>query len=208
MKKKNIILVRGVLNGPKKFNSVKKRLDKYFNFYDFDPEYKKFSIEQASENLAEFIDKNNIKNYSFISFSLGGIVVRHFLGTKKIENIKIVLIGVPNNGSSLLAVTLKKIPFAKHIFGKSAVDFVENKKKILKHPKKCQYCVILGTKNFEWKIPESYISPLIWDTNASDGKVKIQEGRYKKEKFYLVDGYHSFLAEHPDTIKITKEFLV
>lgn len=208
MKKKNVVLIRGVLDRSKNFDMLKKKLEAYFVFYDYKPKYASFTIKQISDDLKEFIRSNDLKNYDFITHSMGGIIARYFLATNKIKKKKVVMIAVPNNGSFLLESTIKKVPLASKILGKAPLEFTQNKNQILKHPKKCQYCVILGTKSFEWRRIESYISPLLWDSNESDGKVKIKEGKYKKEKFYLVDGYHSFIAEHPDTIKIIKEFLV
>jgi len=207
MKKKNIILIRGVLDRSKNFDMLKKNFEKSFVFYDYKPRYASSAIEQISDDLKEFIRSNHLKDYDLITHSMGGIIARYFLATNKIEKKKVVMIAVPNNGSSLLKATIKKVPLASRVLGKAPLEFTKNKNRILKHPKKCQYCVILGTKSFEWRRIESYVSPLLWDRNDSDGKVKIKEGRYKKEKIHLVDGYHSFLAEHPDTIKITKEFL-
>lgn len=78
---KSIILLHGALGSSKQFNELKSLLSDKYKVYSFDfeghggiPLSKSFTIESFSDNLVDFIQKNEIYKPVIFGYSMGGYV--------------------------------------------------------------------------------------------------------------------------------------
>ncbi len=147
---------------------------------------------------------------SFISHSLGGIVVRHALGDWQAEGNEedlhrvkhIVMLGPPNQGSAL-ARLLSKTGFFGFVAGSSSLELGRdwrNLEEKLATPT-CPFGIIAGS-TVEAKLSNP------WLRGDSDLVVAVDETRLVgAEDFLIVDGLHTFLMDYPQVQRAVSNFL-
>lgn len=133
------------------------------------------STKHCIENLADSAISDALSRcigasqIHFVTHSMGGILVRQYLSSSKIENLgRVVMLGPPNRGSQVVD-SLKKLPGFKKINGPSGMQLGTSKASIP---------ISLGRANFDLGIIAGTRSiNLILSTmlpGKNDGKVSVE----------------------------------
>lgn len=191
-----IILLHGILNSPKimfKIESFFKQNN--YNVYNIGYKSNKFNIETLSKNLIKDID--NISNNTngkihFITYSMGGLILRSILKNYKPKNLgKVIMIAPPNHGSEI-ADFLKNNFFFKKIFGPSGQQLAtKNKifKEIINIPIDFDLGIISG-KSSLYFISSNFILP-----KPNDGRVSIESTKINGMKDHIILKNRVFVAD-------------
>ena len=169
------------------------------------------SREHAIDKLASIAISEGLKtcriyrpnHINFVTHSLGGILVRQYLSTNKIVELKrVVMLGPPNNGSEVVD-NLKGMPGFKALngpagqqLGTSATDTPK-----LLGPVDFELGVIAGTQSINL-ILSNYLP------NPDDGKVSAQSTKVEGMKdFIALPTTHTFMMKNEKVINQTLHFL-
>ncbi|MEE8397627.1 MAG: alpha/beta hydrolase [Desulfobacterales bacterium] len=169
------------------------------------------SRDMAIEKLAplaieEGIDRcrnQGARRISFVTHSLGGILVRYYLKHNDIAELnRVVMLGPPNQGSEVVD-TLKDVPGFKFINGPAGTQLGT---KVSDIPK------FLGTVDFELGIIAGkrsinlILSALL--PNPDDGKVSVENTKVEgMTDFMTVPAAHPFLMKNERVISQVIHFL-
>ena len=146
----------------------------------------------------------DVERVSFVTHSLGGMVVRELLGRPRdfangIEFGRAVLIAPPSKGA-LMADWLQDVPAYQALSGPSGQEITSEGAQDLPLPS-IPFAVIAGIKGDG----EGY-SPLL--PGEDDGVVALDEARLEgAADFLAVEAIHTFIADQPETIRAVKAFL-
>lgn len=155
-------------------------------------------IEKILENLGEYTQ------VSFVTHSLGGIVVRELLSRpgawkKNLKLGRVVMLGPPNQGSMIIEALDDWFPL-RSVAGASAMQLTRGDISKLAAPP-CEFAIIAGGKGNK----RGY-NPLLKADN--DGVVRVDNTRLSGARdFLLVDEAHTFLMANAKSIDATISFL-
>lgn len=125
----------------------------------------------------------------FVTHSMGGIIVRHFLAENKLPNIgRVVMLAPPNNGSKMADV-FSKFEIVNKVLGPALKQLTTHKKSPPKSIRKPNYEVgiIAG---------------------SLDGKVSVKSTQLDGMKdFLIVPSAHSFIMDWDEVIVAVKNFI-
>jgi predicted alpha/beta hydrolase family esterase len=166
-----------------------------------------YSIEELSvlaveKGVAQCRGKGATK-INFVTHSLGGILLRHYLSENTIDTLgRVVMLGPPNQGSQL-ADYIKTISFTHKFQPLAGRQLGTDQHSI---PKK------LGAVNFELGViaGNRNIRPIITHAidGASDGTVLVEETKVAgMSDFLLVPATHSFMMWRRETLDQVVYFL-
>lgn len=162
-------------------------------------------VEEHAAQLAEIL--NHLDGYSKVSFvthSLGGIVVRRLLADRGswMENIqveRIVMLAPPNQGSAF-ALKLESFPPFRWIFGETGQSLTPDSLRSLPVPE-VPFLVIAGSSGK----PDGFNSMLEGD---DDFVVRVAETHLAGETAHLtVASLHTFLMNQDAVITASRDFL-
>ena len=158
-----------------------------------------------AEGLARLLDRQEgTETVSFVTHSMGGLVVRHLLARdgewkRRIEVHRIVLIAPPNRGSAI-ARLLEDIPAYRLIYGEAGQQLTPaevSRAPGLEHP----FAIIAGGKG-----DGRGFNPLL--PGDDDGTVRVAETRLEgAADFLVVPEIHALISNHRETIRATVDFL-
>jgi hypothetical protein len=161
--------------------------------------------EHAAQVSLVLSRTEGMREISFVSMSLGGLVLRQvladrkqWLGTAKVG--RVVLIGAPNRGS-IVADKAKDILPAQWILGEPVAE--ASRQAIERVPKlvDCEFAVIAGGKG-----NDRGFNPLIEGDN--DGLLTVDSTKLEGMKdFLLVESIHTNLPENEKVIAAVRRFL-
>ncbi|MDQ7073423.1 MAG: alpha/beta hydrolase [Gammaproteobacteria bacterium] len=167
------------------------------------------STKQPIEELAEdIIPKalarcpNNAKVH-FVTHSLGGILVRHYLSNHTIENLgRVVMLGPPNKGSHIVN-TLHQFPIYKFINGPAGMQIGAEENSLPNQ---------LGSVNFELGVIAGTrtINPLLslMLEKPNDGKVSVESSRIEGMMNHIeLPVTHTFMMNNKTVISQVIYFL-
>ncbi|MEW5819886.1 MAG: hypothetical protein AB1782_06815 [Cyanobacteriota bacterium] len=201
--KELVILIHGLGRTHHSFNKLRKQLNKYgYNAIAISYASTKGSISEHADRLEEIL--NNLKGISKVSFvthSLGGIILRDTLSRKspwkeKIKYGRVVQLAPPNNGSSFAKI-IENFKPAIFILGDTLSELADEEsiKRIPDLP--CEYLIIAGDNCYN-----AFIK-----TN-NDFIITLDEARMKNAKsFITVNSSHTFIMNDPEAIKAIINFL-
>lgn len=201
-----IVLVHGILPGLNPFVDMQQTLrDEGFDATMISYPSTQDTIETHADTLAQLLGRlEGTKTVSFVTHSMGGLVVRHLLGSKRawqknIEVDRVVMVAPPNQGSAI-ARALKDNAAYKLVYGISGQQLTpESVKSIpgLNVP----FIIIAGGRSDA----DGY-NPLL--DGDDDGTVTVNETYLDSaEETYVVQDFHTAVGDNPQTISITIDYL-
>lgn len=139
----------------------------------------------------------------FLTHSLGGIIVRFYLGRHKIENLgRVVMLAPPNQGSRL-ADSLSGWSFFDFFCGPALEELTTGEKSVVKTLKPVDFDLGIITGEVSLNPLFSYLIG-----ERSDGKVSLSEARAGGEKdFLVVKRSHTFIMRAPEVLEAAKRFI-
>jgi pimeloyl-ACP methyl ester carboxylesterase len=162
-------------------------------------------ISAHADNLKQVIESfEGVKKLSFVTHSLGGLVMRDLLARRsawrdRIELHRIVMIAPPNQGSHL-ANRFKEIPAYQWLTGESGQGLTSEVAKSLPPPD-AEFGVIAGGRGNDLGF-----NPLL--PGDDDGFVAVTETHLGgMQDFLLVNTTHGLMDDHPLAINATIAFL-
>lgn len=167
----------------------------------------KLSIEQLANDHLDRIIRGQIKDPNqkvhFVTHSLGGIILRHYLNNHTINNLgRVVMLGPPNKGSEV-ADKLKGNYIYQKIYGPTGQELGTTSEDVPKFLGQVDFelGIIAGDRSFN-----PYFSYLI--PGLDDGKVSVESAKVSGMKdFLVVHGSHTFIMQKKEVIDQTIYFL-
>ena len=201
-----VLLVHGILRSTGTFSALEKALiETGFDAVAISYPSSRGTIEEHAEGLARLLDRQEgTETVSFVTHSMGGLVVRHLLARerawkRRIEVRRIVLIAPPNRGSAI-ARLLEDVPAYRLIFGAAGQQLTPaevSRAPGLEHP----FAIIAGGKG-----DGRGFNPLL--PGDDDGTVRVAETRLEgAADFLVVPEIHALISNHRETIRATIDFL-
>jgi pimeloyl-ACP methyl ester carboxylesterase len=145
----------------------------------------RFSVEKLTDDhlrpALEEIGKSPPGQIHFVTHSLGGILVRHYLGTHAMTNLgRVVMLGPPNQGSEV-ADALKRWSFYRLLVGPSGMQLGTGAGDLPRQlgPARFEVGVIAGDRSFNPLFSRLLPGP-------DDGKVSVASARLEGMKDFLV----------------------
>lgn len=201
-----VLLVHGILRSTGTFSGLEKSLiEAGFDAVAISYPSSRSTIEEHADGLARLLDRQEgTATVSFVTHSMGGLVVRHLLSRdgawqRRIAVHRVVLIAPPNQGSAI-ARLLKDVPAYRLLYGGAGQQLTpaeaSNIPK-LEHP----FAIVAGGTGDG----EGY-NPLL--PGDDDGTVALSETRLEGAvDFLVVPEIHAVISNHQDTIRATVNFL-
>ena len=149
-------------------------------------------------------DLHGIRRVSFVTHSLGGLVLRRMLAEpptfpNDVDLHRAVLVAAPNQGAELAEI-LQDFPPLHWIGGPVAAELTPQAVAGLPAPS-IPFIVVSGVREHG----EGW-NPLV--AGADDGIVSLRESRLEgAEESHIVNALHTFVATDPETIRLTLAFL-
>jgi pimeloyl-ACP methyl ester carboxylesterase len=201
-----VLLVHGILRSTGTFSALEKALiGAGYDAVAISYPSSRGTIEEHAEGLARLLDRQEgTATVSFVTHSMGGLVVRHLLSRdgewkRRIEVHRIVLIAPPNRGSAI-ARLLKDIPAYRWIYGEAGHQLTPvevSRAPGLEHP----FAIIAGGKG-----DGRGFNPLL--PGDDDGTVGLAETSLEgAADFLVVPEIHALISNHQETIRATINFL-
>lgn len=169
-----------------------------FTVANIDYPSRKHTIEDLAEiavgNGLKTCEKHKPNKIHFVTHSLGGILIRQYLTTHRIENLgRTVMLGPPNKGSEVVD-KLKNVPGFRFINGPAGLQLGTGSQSVPESlgPANFEVGIISGTRSINL-----FLSMLIPSTD--DGKVSIESAHLENEKAFL-----EMPVTHPFMMKNTK----
>ncbi len=155
-------------------------------------------IEQlAEEAITPALEEcHSDEDVNFVTHSLGGILVRQYLSTKEIPNLKyVVMLGPPNMGSEVVD-KLNNVPGFKIINGDAGMQLGTGELSVPNSlgPATFDVGIIAGNKSINLFL--SYLIP-----GTDDGKVSIESTRLKGMNDHIeIPTTHTFMMTNDEVI--------
>ncbi len=155
------------------------------------------SKDETIESISDGHLKNILKEkcsdskrkINFVTHSMGGIIVRHFLENNKFKNLgRVVMLAPPNNGSKMADV-FSKFEVVNLVLGPALKQLSTSKKSLPK---------TLARPDYEVGVIAGKL----------DGKVSVKSTKLDGMKdFLVVPSAHSFIMDWDEVILATIKFL-
>ncbi|MDO5665309.1 MAG: hypothetical protein Q4G63_08650 [Bacteroidia bacterium] len=208
-KKHKVYIIHGVLGGAYEYVKMRKALEKKgYEASIFSYKSRKERILDVGENLYNHIKKEHHLQISFITHSLGGLVLRamlkHSLNDTNFPNIhRIVMIAPPNQGT-IAGNYMYKHAFFRFLIGVNLRD-VKNDEDSLARKLPLIFSAEVGTIAGIRGNKYGY-NPFIGEDN--DGEIRLEETKLGTEKdFATVKSSHITILQKARTIALTTNFL-
>lgn len=197
-----VVLIHGLGRSNHSLRSLAKAFRaKGFEVIDFNYASSQFEISVHSHNLNRVLTNlKGAKRVSFVTHSLGGIVLRHALTQsepwqKNIQLHRAVLLTAPNQGSAV-ARMLTGRPFMDDLFG-PALRQLANPKLGQNNLLNMTFTTIAGTVNW-----------LPFLSGVNDGLVTEEETRLDgSDQHKILKASHAFVMNDKDVISFATEYL-
>lgn len=203
-----VVLLHGLARTASSMEDMEEALlGKGYYVVNMDYPSREYNIEDlASSVIPESIAKCNNYNANkihFVTHSMGGILVRHYLANDNIKNLgRVVMLSPPNQGSEVVD-SLKDMPGFELINGPAGMQLGTDKASIPSQLPSVDYEVGVITGDTSINLILSTLIP-----GDDDGKVSIERAKVKgMADFLVVDHSHPFIMQADDVITQTISFL-
>lgn len=194
-----VILLHGLARSDNSMEKLADSLSKE-NFRTVNVDYpsRDYPIEVlAEETIAPALEKcSDEKGINFVTHSLGGVLVRHYLSNHEIPNLeRVVMLGPPNQGSEVVD-KLKKFPGFHFINGDAGMQLGTGELSIPNKLGKAEFDVgiIAGTSSINWIL--SWIIP-----GSDDGKVSVERTKLEGMNDHIeMEVTHPFMMKNEEVI--------
>lgn len=169
--KEYVILLHGLARSAHSMDKMAQRLtEQGYSVLNISYPSRSYSIEQlAEQTISDAIAQCNNMPVSFVTHSMGGILVRQFLSNHRIKNLnKVVMLGPPNKGTEIVD-KLGNLPGFHLVNGAAGMQLGTGALSVPNQLGKANFDVgiIAGTQSINL-----LLSTLI--PNADDGKVSVE----------------------------------
>ena len=162
------------------------------------------SLEAHAEQVARVIDRHEgVREVSFVTHSLGGLVTRRLLGQprafrKRVKLGRVLMCGPPNQGSDI-AKGLGRLALFGGVVGPVGRSLQPKKARLLPKPP-CHFGIIAGGDGKAGWNP--------WLPGDDDGVVAVEATKLKgMNDFYLVRCLHTGMLRNDEVIAAARRFL-
>lgn len=202
-----VILLHGLIRDNKSMAKIEAALqDEGYQTVNISYPSTKQTIETLAENtLIEALSKcpKNTNKVHFVTHSLGGILVRHYLSSHSIENLgRTVMLGPPNNGSELVD-RLRHLPCFVWINGQAGLQLGTDANSIPNRlgPVDYEVGIIAGSRSFN-----PLFSAML--PNQDDGRVTVESTKLTGMNDHItIPVSHTLMTFNNTVIEQTKYFL-
>jgi hypothetical protein len=201
-----VILLHGLARSSSSFNKMESALkEKGYFTVNYNYPSRKYSIEKLAKDsidnaLSQCPDNSTIH---FVTHSLGGILVRQYLSTGKINNLgKVVMLGPPNKGSQVVD-KLKDFPGYVWLNGPAGRELGTDSASIPNKLGQATFTVgiIAGTRSINPILSSMLLDP-------DDGKVSVENTKLTGMADHItLPVSHPFLMKNDEVIKQIVYFL-
>jgi pimeloyl-ACP methyl ester carboxylesterase len=201
--RESVFLLHGLGRTARSMRGLGRELEERgYQVHNLDLPSRRESVESLADRVAEAVRRSTAPGdrVSFVTHSLGGIVIRSYLSRKPDVRLGRVVMLAPPNGGSELADLLNEIPIARRIAGPA-------RRELGTHPPMpygradFELGVIAGTRSF---------NPLSWFLipGPDDGVVSVESTKLAgMADFITVRRSHSFIMNAPEVVAQTLRFL-
>lgn len=201
-----VVLLHGYLRNSKCMNPIEIELiAKGYNVQNISYPSTDYSIEILSkEHIAPKIDHKSCDKIHFVGHSMGGIIIRHYLASNKIDNLgHVVLITTPNGGSTLVSDIDSNKAFAWAMLGE-AVRQLAPESELLKNLPAPQYNVGIITAS---KSINPFTSIFMLE-GPNDGTLTVESMKIPNAKDIIdFERNHTTVLLHPEISDQIDHFL-
>ncbi|MFP6763457.1 MAG: alpha/beta fold hydrolase, partial [Planctomycetaceae bacterium] len=200
-----VILLHGIIRSSKSMSRIKKRLtESGFVTIPFDYPSTQVDLDHCSEYLDQVVKSlHGIKQISFVTHSLGGLVVRNWLREHSDQRTRrLVMIGTPNKGAEM-ADKLQDWAAYRLILGPAGQQLISGGEGAISQlpVPKFEFAIIAGAKGTR----DGYNLMIPGD---DDGTVTIRSAQLEgAADFMTLPVLHSFLPLNAEVIDCTDRFL-
>ena len=203
-----VILLHGLARTRLSFNKMAKSLETVgYNVTNVNYPSRKYPIEKLSrqyiESAVSKVRKVNPSRIHFVTHSMGGILVRHYLNNNELAELgNIVMLSPPNQGSEVVD-KLGRMPGFYLLNGPAGLQLGTSRQSIPNQlgPVSHSVGVITGNKSINL-----FLSRLIPGQN--DGKVSVERAKVNgMTDFLVVPHSHPFIMNSKEVIRQMKYYL-
>ena len=191
--RKVVLLVHGIARGPSTFGTMPALLrERGYETFAISYPSTRAGIDDHAQQLKQLIQRmQHVDEVSFVTHSMGGLVVRQLLADKswqaRVRPGRVVMIAPPNQGS-VVAATLHHSAAYKSVYGPAGQQLTPQKANLLPVPS-VPFAIIAGGKSDAW----GYNPVLDGD---DDGTVKVAETLLPgANAFVVLPGLHANVAK-------------
>jgi pimeloyl-ACP methyl ester carboxylesterase len=144
----------------------------------------------------------------FVGHSLGCILLRQLLAEPLPFTLgRFVMIAPPNRGAYVVT-RLSRYTLLHRLFARPAIELGRDAPWLLRLPvPDCEIGVIAGTRSFHPMAPVSWVNTML-NPHAHDGTVELDSTSLPGMRDHrVIDANHTFICDHPETIRQTIAFL-
>lgn len=189
-----VVLLHGFWRSARSMSKLERSLAADgFEVVNIDYPSQKETVESIANNYLKKILQNRCgdkkRKIHFVTHSMGGIIVRHFLAENKLPNLgRVVMLAPPNRGSKMADV-LSKLGWANDLLGPALKQLTTSKKSLPN---------IIANPDYEVGII----------AGKFDGKVSVKATKLETMKdFLVVPSAHSFIMDWDEVVVAVKNFL-
>ena len=203
-----VILLHGIVRTSRSMHKMEKSLtERGYKVKNWSYPSRKKPIDRLAEEAIpqaiDACDDPSIQRISFVTHSMGGLLIRYYLAHNEIDRLgRVVMLSPPNNGSELVDIW-SKWPGFDWINGPAGIQMGTGENSL---------ALQLGPANFDVGIitGKNTTNPLfsILIPGEDDGKVSVERARLEgMADFLVVPEAHSFIMRDSAVIEQSAYFL-
>ena len=204
-----VVLLHGLARTAASMDTMQQRLEEAgYLVMNIDYPSREFPIEELAplavgQGIAACRALDDAAQIHFVTHSLGGILVRHYLANNELRELgRVVMLGPPNQGSAAVD-ELRDLPGFDWVNGPAGRQLGkgEGSVPLALGPANFELGVIAGTRSID------PIASAVLD-DPDDGKVSLEDTKLEgMDDFVAVEHSHAFMMRLQKPIELTIQFL-